>query len=377
MEKLMGLYVHIPFCNKKCDYCDFTSYVMDKIAQEKYLKSLFKEIDLLKDKFTNKSFDSLYIGGGTPSIVFDGFILKLSKKIFKSFNFTKDTEFTIEINPSSFNNKKLEEYKKAKVNRISIGVQSLNSKLLKFHGRNQNTRQVKSVLKMLKDNNFNNISCDLMIGLPHQKNKDIIKTTKFLIKNDIKHISTYTLQVEENTELYKRVDLGLKLKSDEFIVKNYEKVGKLLEKSGYERYEISNFALKNFKSRHNQKYWNETEYLGLGISSHSYINKVRIANTKNFNTYLECLNNNKLPIDFKENIDKNTRITERIMLSLRTKIGLNLKDFKKDFKIDLLKLKQKEIDSLIELNMVEIVNGYLRINPEKFSVSNRIILEII
>ena len=107
MEKLMGLYVHIPFCNKKCDYCDFTSYVMDKIAQEKYLKSLFKEIDLLKDKFTNKSFDSLYIGGGTPSIVFDGFILKLSKKIFKSFNFTKDTEFTIEINPSSFINKKL------------------------------------------------------------------------------------------------------------------------------------------------------------------------------------------------------------------------------------------------------------------------------
>lgn len=377
MDKFLGLYIHIPFCNKKCDYCDFTSFVTNTNMQKKYLKALFKEIDLQKDKFKNKIFDTIYIGGGTPSAVFDGFILKLSKKLYKSFNFAKNTEFTIEVNPSSFTKEKFEEYVLAKINRISMGVQCLNSKLMSFHGRNQTKQQIKNVFKILKSNKFENISCDVMIGLPNQKSKDIQKTIKFLIKQDVKHISTYTLQVEEKTKLAERIKCGLTPKSESFMVNNYEKVVKDLKKAGFDRYEISNFAKTNFQSRHNSKYWQDVDYLGLGLSSSSYINKTRYTNTKNLNNYFNCLKNNKLPIEIKEKLDKTTQMTESIMLSLRTSKGLDLNAFKQKYKIDLLKEKNREISNLQKLNMITIENDKLIINPDKFSVSNSIILEMI
>lgn len=378
MEEQMGLYIHIPFCNRKCDYCDFVSYSMDKKAQQLYLEGLFCEIDSLKQKFESKTFNSIYIGGGTPSIVFEGFIAALSRKVFSSFHFDQNTEFTIEVNPASFNKTKFFEYVEAGVNRISVGVQCIDTKLLKKHGRIQDIDNIKDTFTILRNSKFPNVSGDVLIGLPGQTKKSVIKTVKFLIDNKVKHISTYSLQIEKHTMLFDNIRSGkLKPMSEEKTLSLYNIVYKMLDKNGFKRYEVSNFARAGYESRHNQKYWNNTQYLGLGVSSHSYINNYRYYNTKRLDTYLDKVNNNKSPIYKTEFVGLNERRTERIMLSLRTAKGLNLAEFKKEFKEDLLLTKTKEINKLISLNMITNKDGYLKITEQYFNVSNSIIVELI
>lgn len=378
IQKPMGLYVHIPFCSKKCDYCDFVSFSMDKKAQQLYLEGLFAEIDRVKSDFYDKTFNSIFIGGGTPSILYEGFIASLSRKIFSSFHFEDKTEFTIEINPSSFTREKFFEYVESGVNRISVGLQCLNSKLLRNNGRLQTIESVKKTFKILKESQFSNVNGDIMIGLPGQSPKDVVKTAKFLIKHNVKHISTYTLQVEKHTELYKRIkNKEVSPLKDKVIVNIYDKLNKLLTANGFRRYELSNYSKPCFESEHNQKYWDETNYLGLGVSAHSYIDGYRYSNTARLDTYLENVNAGKSAVHKKEYINLETRRTERIMLSLRTTKGLDLKRFEQDFNEDLLKSKSIKIRNLKRMQMIEIKDGFLRITDNYFNVSNSIILELL
>ncbi len=374
----LGLYIHIPFCSKKCDYCDFTSFCMGKTEQNAYLNALFTEIDLVKNQFKNKTFNTIFIGGGTPSVVFDGFILSLSKKIFSSFNIAKNYEFTIEVNPSSFNEKKFKEYLQAKINRISLGVQSINGAVTSGVNRAQTRAQIDAAFNILNIAGFKNISADVMLGLPNQSINSVKNTLTYLINNNVKHISTYTLQLEEGTPLYKKVNSKqISLPQDDFVVKQYNEAYKILTKHGFNRYEISNYALPNYTCQHNLKYWNNVEYLGIGIAAHSYVDGTRFWNTKNFNTYITQLSNHKRPIKAKEKLTKQQKITERIMLSLRTQNGLNLTDFCKEFNMDLLKTKQKQINNLQKAGSIDIKNGYLFILPKYFEISNTIILELV
>ncbi len=372
----MGMYVHIPFCSKKCDYCDFTSFCLGKNEQEQYLNALIREIDLKKQSMANMQFDTLYIGGGTPSVVYPGFISALAKKIFSSFNFCKNFEFTIEVNPNSFSQQKLDEYLLIGCNRISLGVQSLTKKVLNKVGRNQTKKQVKNAFKILKNNNFTNISADVIIGLPCQTLHSVKSTLKYLIKRT-KHISVYALQVEDNTPLKQNIQNKLLTpKTDEQTLKYYNSVCAILQKHGFNRYEISNFARQGYQSKHNQKYWQGVEYVGLGLNSHSFIDGVRFYNTKNLNEYITKLTQNKLPIEYTEKLTQEEERTERIMLSLRTSDGLNLAKFKQDFNEDLTITKAQQIKKLQALNLITIKNGFLKITSQNFYLANSIILEL-
>ena len=374
----MGIYVHIPFCSKKCDYCDFVSYSMDEEAQRKYLDALKQEIDMMAPKFVGKQFNSLYIGGGTPSIVFDGFIRELTKKVFSSFEFIAENEFTIEINPSSVTAQKLLEYMQAGCNRISMGVQCLDKKLLANLGRIQSMENVKNAFAMLHKMKWTNIASDVMIGLPNQTVKSVKQTIKYLLKQNVKHVSVYTLQIENHTLLFDRVQAGkVKPLSDDMCVKMYNMVYKMLKKHGFIRYEVSNFSKPTFESQHNFKYWNEVEYLGLGVSSHSYIKNYRYNNTKRLDKYIQDIELGELPIDAKEYLNFENRRTERIMLSLRMATGLDLEKFKEDFKEDILRSRADVINKLLDLKMLKIEDGFLKITEDNMYVSNKIILDLI
>lgn len=376
-EKPMGLYIHIPFCNKKCDYCDFVSFSMSRKAQQMYLEGLFAEIDMLKRKYQDRTFNSIFIGGGTPSIVYEGFIASLSRKIFSSFHFEDKTEFTIEVNPSSFTKEKFFEYVESGVNRISVGVQCLDSKLLRKHGRIQSVDNIKQTFKILSESRFPNVNSDVMIGLPGQSAKSVVKTIKFLAKHNVKHISIYSLQMEKHTLLYNKMRKGrIKPVKEKTIVNTYAKAYKILKKEGFRRYEVSNYAKPCFECEHNKKYWDGSEYLGLGVSAHSFIDGYRYFNTKRLDTYLDATKEDKSPVYSKEYVSREERRTERLMLSLRTAEGLDLKKFEEDFKENLLKTKKKEIEKLKEMKMVEVVDGYLRITENNFYVSNSIIVEL-
>ena len=378
-KKPMGLYIHIPFCSKKCDYCDFVSYSMDRKAQEMYFEALCAEIDMLKNKFVDETFDTIFIGGGTPSIVYEGFIGSLARKLYSSFHFAEKVEFTIEINPASFTKTKFFEYAEAGINRISVGVQCLDARLLKKHGRIQSMENIKKTFKILLNAEFPNISADVMIGLPGQTKRSVKKTIEYLIYRCVRHISLYSLQVEKHTLLYNKMKRkkGKKLVKDKKILATYNEAAKILLDYGYNRYEVSNFARYGFECEHNKKYWNNTNYLGLGVSAHSYIDGYRYFNTKRLDTYIDAMSEGKSAVYSKEYIDKETARTERIMLNLRTEDGLDLEAFKKEFNEDLLKSRAEQIKKLTELGMVTVENGRLKINEEHFYVSNSIIIELI
>ena len=374
----MGIYIHIPFCSKKCDYCDFVSYSMDTKAQQLYLDALFTEIDMVKNKFMDKTFDSIFIGGGTPSIVYEGFISSLARKLYSSFHFADKIEFSIEVNPSSFTKEKFFEYVEAGVNRISVGVQCLDQKLLANHGRIQSVDNVKDTFKILRESEFPNVNGDVMIGLPGQSKRSVVQTIKFLLKNKVKHISTYTLQIERHTMLYHKLRRGkIKKMKDKDIIALYDVIYKMLSKAGFKRYEVSNYAKPGFECIHNKKYWDDSAYLGLGVSAHSYIDGYRYYNTKRLDTYIDAMNENKPAVYRKEYVSDAEHREERIMLSLRTIKGLDLEKFKQDFKEDLLRSRAEQIKKLTELKMVEVVDGYLRITEPNFNVSNQIILELV
>lgn len=374
----LGLYIHVPFCDRKCDYCDFVSYSMGEDAQREFKEALFKEIDLYMPQCEKMIFNSIYIGGGTPSVMYNGFIYELSRKIYSSFHFEGEVEFTVEVNPSSVTEKRLLEYIRSGVNRISVGVQCLDSKLLRNLGRFQTIDNLNNTFTLLRKMLFVNISADVMIGLPNQSMDAVRDTIEYLVEQNVKHISVYTLQVEENTPLYKRVKMGqIKPLGDEACIKMYNTVNKMLKKAGFVRYEVSNFAIPTYESKHNFKYWKDVDYLGLGVSAHSFLDGYRFSNTSRLDEYIESLNNGKLPVADKERIRDQERRTEYIMLGLRLATGLNLEKFRKKFKEDLLKTRAEAIQNLIKRGYLYIEDGFLKIAPEHFYVSNRIILELL
>lgn len=378
-NKPMGLYIHIPFCSRKCDYCDFVSYSMDYKAQQLYLDALFTEIDMVKRNFYDRTFDSIFIGGGTPSIVYEGFIASLARKIYSSFHFLDKTEFTIEVNPSSFTKEKYFEYVQAGVNRISVGVQCLDEKLLREHGRIQSMENIDETFKLLKNSEFPNVNSDVMIGLPGQTKSSVMQTINYLMKQNVKHISTYTLQIEKHTMLYSKLKKGkISPVKDEDMVDIYNKINKTLTKAGYCRYEVSNYAKPGFECKHNLKYWDdESSYLGLGVAAHSYIDGYRYYNTKRLDTYIDVMNEGKSAVYSKEYVSNEEHRIERIMLSLRTQKGLDLDKFKKDFNEDILRTRAEAIKKMTELGMIEIKDNYLKIKDDYFAVSNSIIVELI
>ena len=377
MKQNIGIYVHIPFCEKKCDYCNFISFKTDEETKEKYVNYLLKEIQLFADKLKNYTIDTIFIGGGTPSTLRYNSVKNILNYITNNFDMSSTAEITVEANPNSLTREKLVEYKLAGVNRLSIGLQTYNDNLLKLIGRLHTCKQFDTAVKTAKSVGFENISADVLLGLPTQKMRDVKKTIKHLVRLKLKHISAYGLIVEENTPLAKNLESGLYSLPDENLsVKMYEKTVKLLKRRKLYRYEVSNFAKKGFESKHNLKYWNMQEYVGFGLSAHSFFDGKRCENTSNLAEYFEMLEQDKFPRLEEETENIESLKEEFVMTEIRKTSGFSLKDYENYFGQDVLIEKQQAVAKLLKLGLIQVENDRLFATDKGFEVLNQVILEL-
>lgn len=375
--KDLSLYIHVPFCLSKCSYCSFVSFT-DLSLRKKYLQAFKKEISLYRKNYSAHKIRTIFIGGGTPSCLNEGEVGGILQAVRQNFAVDKNAEITIECNPNSVTKQKLEEYKKAGINRISIGAQSTNNKTLKLIGRTHTFKQLNTALNLAKEVGIENINVDILLGLPKQKLSHIKHTLRYLIKKDVPHISAYSLILEEGTKIFEDIkNKKLLLPPEDKVVKMYTYVQKFLEKRDILRYEVSNFSKPGFECKHNLAYWTMKEYLGLGVAAHSFVNLIRWSNTENLQEYLRDLSKDKLPVINIEKLDNTNLQNENIMLALRTREGLNIKDFNKSYNCNFLKDKQKEIEFLISKNFIIINDSRLVVNPNSFYILNSIIQKLI
>lgn len=298
MLKVYNTYIHIPFCEKKCNYCDFISFSFSQKANDKYVDYLLKEIELYKKyhDLTVKQ-DTIYFGGGTPSLL----SIQDLKRILSKFFYDENTEITIEINPKTIDKEKLLEYQKIGINRLSIGIQSFNDKILKTLGRIHNSSEAIKIYTDAREVGFENISLDLMFSLPNQSFDDLKQDLERLFTLTPEHFSIYSLIWEEGTKFYRDLKAGkLKETDNELEAQMYEFIIEEAKKNFYEHYEISNFSKKGFQSRHNTVYWENKNYLGIGLSAAGYLGNVRYKNFVDFAKYYEYLDKDNLPILEKE-----------------------------------------------------------------------------
>ena len=374
--KSVGIYVHFPFCASKCKYCNFNSTADLNDMQLDYFHALLREIKMYGN--TKKSVDTIFIGGGTPSIMFDGCITTLLSEIRKNFCIEPDAEITIEANPNSVTVAKAQEWSMAGVNRVSIGLQTSNPNVLKLIGRVHTTKDYINAVEMVRNAGISNINTDILVGLPRQKMSHLKHTLKLITKLQCSHISVYSLILEEDTPLYQMVTHNeVKLPSEEKAVTMYNFAYRYLKDNGYTRYEVSNFAKKTYECKHNLHTWQLGEYLGFGAGAHGYLDGTRYNNYSNIHKYIEEINSNKKPIELSEKISRQESFEEYVMLGLRTKYGIDTDDIKLRFKIDLLKDKKETINSLLSNGLINLVYNRIIATDSGFQVLNRIILDLV
>lgn len=366
-----GIYVHIPFCVSKCNYCNFVSMHACDDLQSRYVNFLCEEIAGASDKFKEKICFSIYFGGGTPSIIDDELIEKILKTIKNNYKISKNAEISIECNPCTASDNKLKNYLKFGINRISFGVQSFNDDELKLLGRRHDSMTAKMAIQTAQNVGFKNISIDLMIGIPNQTQKSLISTINEAIAQNVNHISAYMLMLEEGTPLYNMIkSKKISVASDDACVDMYNVLYKKLSAFGFERYEISNFAIAGYECEHNQNYWNLGEYIGFGVSAHSYVDGVRFSNSNDIDKYLNGQDKTFEVLSDKEKIE------ETIMLGLRCKNGVSIKKLK-ELGYDILNEKADEIKYLLDGKFIAISGENIKITEKNFGMSSAIILRLI
>ena len=370
----VGCYIHIPFCEKKCYYCDFAAFPNLENWIEPYVDNLIKEIRLYREKM-DLIIDSIYIGGGTPTYIVPNLIEKIVEEIFKFKTDIK--EFTIEANPNSLDMEKLKIYKKLGINRISLGVQSFDNKVLEKIGRNHTKDRAIRDIGMIRDAGFDNLSFDLMLNLPGQDFESVKRDLKMVKKLKPDHISWYSLILDKGSRFYALDKEGrLDLMDSDLEVDIFSYLVDELDKIGLNRYEISNFAQKGCESFHNKKYWNGEGYLGFGLSAAGYLTNTRYNNTRNLAIYDKMLKNNDFPIINKEFVDKEESEKEYIIFKLRETEGINLNLFKEKFGFDFLE-KYKEPIQKFEADGLFEIGEYFSFTKKGFSLSNEFFVEII
>jgi len=358
-----GLYLHIPFCQKKCAYCDFYSVTDISLIQE-WLLALEREIWLYKDNW--ESFDTLYLGGGTPSLLGEAQSIKLFGLLQKNFHFIGDTEITFEANPDDLTREKLTLLKDLGVTRISLGIQSFSDQELGFLGRRHTARQAEFALSLIREIGYRNLSVDLIYGLPDQKMSSWISTLNRAQDFKPEHLSCYQMTIHEETLLGQLKAEGKLQALDEETERTFFfTTSEFLQQKGYIHYEISNFALDESNiSRHNSKYWKHIPYLGLGPGAHSFTGQERWWNIKNVKTYCEKLNNGKLPIEDKEILTEKQKKLESLFLGLRTKTGIDLS------LIDHQEKTNSIIQELTASDLIKIENNRLIPTLKGFAVAD-------
>lgn len=329
-----ALYIHFPFCRKKCVYCDFYSVISNEQLIDQYLNSLQKEILLYanNEKLSQFIFKTIYFGGGTPSLLSSRRLEALFNCIFKHFKFTNDVEITMEANPESIDMENIKAYRTLGINRISIGIQSFNDQELKILGRIHDVETAISSIQKVQKAGFNNLNIDLIFGIPGQSLKGWAKNLLRALDFSPQHISMYGLTIESDTILEKQIQQGTLQRASEIMEREmYLKGIEILAANGFQQYEISNFAIPGFSSRHNRMYWNGNSYLGLGPSAHSFWQDRRQWNVTNVSQYIQMLNGNRLPLENSEQLTTEQKIIEFIFLNLRQNKGINFDIFFQNF----------------------------------------------
>ena len=368
-NKEIGIYVHIPFCQRKCYYCDFISYSNKDSKIEEYIEAVKKEIELQKIKST---ITTIYIGGGTPSYIDSRYIKEIVTEIQKK-NVSENAEITIEVNPGTVTIEKLKDYKEVGINRLSIGLQVTQNKLLKQIGRIHNYEQFLETYQMARKVGFKNINIDLMLGLPNQRIKDLKESLETVIELHPEHISVYSLIVEDGTPIANKIENGdLELPEDDLERNMYWYVKNTLELNGYKHYEISNFAKKGFESRHNMNCWKQKEYIGIGLAAHSYRDITRYSNTPQLGEYIRNIK--------KENLERNRIIheiqkeddtkKEYMILGLRQIDGIKISKFKEKFGDNPIYLFRNELKKLSEENLICIDDDNIKLTNKGIDLAN-------
>lgn len=355
-----GLYIHVPFCMRKCLYCDFYS-VTDLALKPMFLKALIAEMELVSAE--GLCFDTLYIGGGTPSVYGYHDIGRIVSAILQNFDFQPDTEITIEVNPGTVSIEELKGYREAGINRINIGVQSFYQKNLDFLGRIHTADEARNTVTEAKRAGIIDIGLDLIYGLPGQSEPDWLADLKQAVEYDPSHISCYMLTYEKGTPLYNsREDGRVQPLAEDNVRTLFETTIDFLEDHTYFQYEISNFARigkdkKPHHSRHNLKYWTFAPYIGLGPSAHSFVEPQRFWNVPDVSSYITAIESGRPPVAEEEILTEEQQMIEAIYLGLRMTAGIDLVGFRAKFGIDFIKTFKEVITDLAERNYITVKNN--------------------
>lgn len=370
---MAGIYIHIPFCKKKCKYCAF--YSIENVGyMSRYVDALVSEIDLFGKKYKKKKeVNTIFIGGGTPSLLKKDMIADIVDAINSSFNVSAEPEFTIESNPSSLSTEYAEMLLDIGINRISIGVQSLNDDDLKFLGRIHDGKGALKAIKDVRRAGFNNINADIIFSLPNQTAAGLKNTIKGLIDAGITHLSPYSLMYEKNTPLYEAMQKEeFKIVDEKRDSEFYHLIASQMAESGFRHYEVSNYAIPDYECRHNISYWDGTDYYGFGCAAHSFLHGVRSKNHSELEKYIEDVGSGKLPIAEMEQLTDENKLAEKLMLGLRSS-GIDIAEFSESTNYQIIK------DFAIRLETEDkaiLENTHMKLTDAGMFLSDEIALRI-
>ncbi|KKY02105.1 MULTISPECIES: radical SAM family heme chaperone HemW [Paraclostridium] len=375
---MLGLYIHVPFCAQKCYYCDFNSYKINSNQKKEYLINIEREMKFYKGEFKDKCFDTVFFGGGTPSILTVDELKELVNNINENFNIKKDAEITIECNPGTINREKLEAMKKMGINRLSIGLQATQNYHLKSIGRIHTYEEFEKNYYDALDIGFKNINIDLMYALPNQKTQEWKDTLDKIIKLNPSHISAYSLILEEGTKLYDMYqNKEFELLDEDTDINMYNYTIDTLKRHGYNQYEISNYSKEGLECKHNIIYWKCDNYLGLGPGASGFIGDTRYSNIEDICEYNKCIMQNIRPVSEEIELTKKDKIEEFIFMGLRMNEGINIDVFKERFDTDFYDIYQEVMDKLIKIELVRFDGKNISLTQKGREISNSVFIEFL
>lgn len=378
MKKDLGLYIHIPFCIKKCAYCDFLSWSGDKDQKEEYVRDLEQEIRSYKTFAADYQVSTVYFGGGTPSILETGQIERIMEALRQTFRIEKKAEITLEMNPGTARKEKLKVYRQLGINRLSIGIQSVKNENLKLLGRIHTYEDFLESYHMAREAGFDNISGDLISSLPGQTLEEWKEELEILIRTPLEHLSVYQLIIEEGTEFYERYGEHEELLPDDETSREiYLWTGEYLENQGFRQYEISNYARAGKESRHNLRYWERKDYLGLGLGAASMIRNMRMSNTRDWEKYRTGCRDPRKIREEVEFLEEPRQIEEFMFLGLRKTRGVSRKEFRRTFGKDLDLIYEKTLKKYLENGMLQESGDRIFLSEEGILLSNHIFADFL
>ncbi len=377
---IKALYIHIPFCLAKCNYCDFNSHPLpvSNGRVDKYLEALKRELLMLSKELALGGIETIYIGGGTPTLVETEQLIDLMTYLKEFLDFSKIHEITIEANPGTITHDKLISLNSVGFNRISIGVQSLDDNLLKGMGRVHSAEEAAATIKLARETGWNNINVDLIYGLPNQSTAIWEETLKMIMQLGPDHISAYGLKIEDNTPWGINYDNDLlSLPEEECVFKMYEALHTILAENGYLHYEISNYCKPNKESKHNTIYWHNKYYLGIGSGAASFYNNHRFYNIKETEQYIDQLVQGSRPIGEILELTQEEQISETMFMNLRLLSGVNIESFKKRFGISPIDKYYNEIKKLTEMDLLQVNENIIRLTRKGIPLANLVFMEFV